>query len=58
MDDLEPDRAPRLPGIPSKESAADSSVEAVNPLVKLAAQFFIVPVAIVVGLIFVFRWLT
>jgi len=57
----DPDHAPRLPGVPLSESQAYVPVEAVNPMVKLAVQFFVIPMAIVllcVALIFVFRWLT
>ncbi len=53
--------APRLPGIVPIGSDQGEAIEPVNPLVKLAVQFFLIPLAIVifcVALIFIFRWLT
>jgi HEAT repeat protein len=52
---------PRLPGIVAVGGNPLEAVEPINPLVKLAIQFFLIPMAIVVfcvGLIFIFRWLT
>jgi hypothetical protein len=56
-----PSEGPRLPGIVPIGSDSQKVVEPVNPLVKLAVQFFVIPMAIVivcVALAFVFRWLT
>lgn len=61
MDDVEPQKAPRLPGVPLSETETEAPVEEINPLIKLAAQFFVIPFVIVVlcvALVFVFRWLT
>ena len=52
---------PRLPGIVPIGGDREEVIEPVNPLVKLAVQFFLIPLAIVifcVTLIFIFRWLT
>ena len=58
----DPEEGPRLPGVvPTGSDAGLPTVEPVNPLVKLAVQFFVIPMAIVVlcvGLVFIFRWLT
>lgn len=54
-------RGPRLPGINPIGGGAAPVIEPVNPLVKLAVQFFLIPMAIVlfcVVLVFVFRMLT
>ncbi len=57
-----PAKGPNLPGIvPVGGNPAPGPIEPVNPLIRLAAQFFLIPMAIVifcVFLIFVFRWLT
>jgi hypothetical protein len=56
-----PSEGPRLPGIVPIGSDPQKSIEPVNPLVRLAVQFFVIPMAIVivcVALAFVFRWLT
>ncbi len=53
---------PRLPGIvPRGGDKPGETAEPVNPLVKLAVQFFVIPMAIVVfciALVFIFRLLT
>jgi len=52
---------PRLPGIVPIGSDGETVIEPLNPLVRLAVQFFVIPMAIVVFcvlLVFVFRWLT
>lgn len=59
-----PEKAPILPGIVAKgseESEVESPIAEVNPLVRLAMQFFVIPMTIVifcVALVFIFQWLT
>jgi hypothetical protein len=51
----------RLPGVVPIGSDEETPIEPINPLVKLALQFFVIPMAIVifcVALVFIFRWLT
>ncbi len=52
---------PPLSGVIPTGDDDGKIVEAVNPLIKLAIQFFVIPLAIVafcVALVFIFRWLT
>ena len=61
MDTSHPGEGPKLPGITPIGGGEEPPVEPLNPLVRLAVQFFVIPMAIVlfcVGLVFVFRWLT
>lgn len=61
MDNGHPGEGPKLPGITPIGGENGPPVETVNPLLRLVAQFFVIPMAIVlfcVGLVFVFRWLT
>jgi len=57
-----PAKGPNLPGIvPIGGDPLPGPIEPVNPLVRLATQFFVIPMAIVIFcifLVFVFRWLT
>ena len=60
-DSTSPGEAPRLPGIVPVGNGEVAPVAPVNPLVGLAVQFFVVPMAIVVlcvALVYIFRWLT
>jgi len=57
------EEVPPLAGIVPRGSdpVSESPLPEVNPLVRLAVQFFVIPMAIVlfcVALVFVFRWLT
>jgi hypothetical protein len=61
----DPQEAPHLPGIVPRGSdplpEKPGPIDPTNPLVKLALQFFVIPMAIVlvcITLVFVFRWLT
>jgi HEAT repeat protein len=54
-------KAPHLPGIVPRGGDPEPIPEVSNPLVRLAVQFFAIPMAIVifcVALVFLFRWLT
>ncbi len=55
------EKGPHLPGINPLGGGGGPALEPVNPLVKLAVQFFLIPLAIVVFcvvLVFIFRLLT
>lgn len=56
-----PESGPLLPGVVPIGSDPHVAIEPVNPLIRLAGQFFLIPMAIVivcVALVFIFRWLT